>query len=535
MLKAGRILFAAKGFKMLPEYKLKCGLEIHTQLSTVKKLFANSKNDPFTAMNTPNVNVCRFDLSIPGTQPFFNYEALFFALRLVVYLKFKAISLSSKFDRKHYFYQDNPQGFQITQKFEPLAQNGELFLNTLIDDVPYDKAIKISTVQLEQDTGKSLKRIGETGGEDDSITEIDLNRNNVPLIEVVTEPDFESIEEVKAFLMKYRKIVRFLGICKGDMEEGTLRCDVNVNVNDHCLVELKNLPTTSSITNAIQYEYLRQIESLKNGDRGFKETRNWDGEKTVSTRSKTAAVDYRYMPDNELKPLKITDKLIKEIAQSIPFEIDKEIISLINEPYCLSLLNSNKLLEKDDDDGLFFLNYYKSLASKYLYCHHKGAVNMVLLNNIFFNDILVIISKLSTISFKEFTELFSHENILALINIINEGSLITRPNAEKLLQYALSAKLKNPNWAAIIQENDLSKISLDSLSQVQQKEIYSTILESFDPYILSKISHKSPKERTKKDNQKFEKGMNVAIKTALEFTNCRIDPLDLRKIITNHL
>lgn len=535
MLKADRILLASKGFKMVPEYKLKCGLEIHTQLSTVKKLFANSKNDPFAAMNTPNLNVCRFDLSIPGTQPAFNYEALFFALKLVAYLKFKSINLSSKFDRKHYFYQDNPQGFQITQKFEPLAQNGELFLNSLIDDVPYDKTIKISTVQLEQDTGKSLKRLGETGGESDSIIEVDLNRNNVPLIEVVTEPGFESIEEVKAFLLKYRKIVRFLGICNGDMEEGTLRCDVNVNVNDHCLVELKNLSTTSNITHAIQYEYLRQIDCLKNGDRGFKETRNWDGEKTVSTRSKTTAMDYRYMPDNELKPLKITDNLVTEIAQSIPLDIDKEILSLIKEPFSLSLLNSNKLLEKDDDNGLFFLNYYKSMASKYLYCYHKGAVNMPLLNNMFFNDILVTISKLSNISFKEFTELFSHENILDLINIINEGSLITRPNAQKLLQYALSGKLKNPKWTSIIDENELSKIPLDSLTQVQQKEIYSTILDSFDPSLLSKIHHKLPNERSKKESQKFEKGINLAIKTALEFTNGRIDPLDLRKIITNNL
>ncbi|OBA29039.1 hypothetical protein HANVADRAFT_20375, partial [Hanseniaspora valbyensis NRRL Y-1626] len=336
MLRESKNLLAQKSFKILPEYKLKCGLEIHTQLSTSKKLFSNSKNDPFMAMNTPNMNISPFDISLPGTQPIFNYETLLYALKLASYLKFKDINLESKFDRKHYFYQDNPQGYQITQKFEPLGHKGTLLLSSLIDGVSQDKQITISTLQLEQDTGKSLVRAGETKL-DNGIIEIDLNRNNVPLIELVTEPDFQSIEEVTAFLLKYRKIVRFLGICNGDMEQGTLRCDVNVNVNDHCLVELKNLPTTSSITHAIQYEYMRQVENLKKGDKGVKETRNWDGEKTVAIRDKNMTVDYRFMPDNELKPLKISTKLIKQIEAKIPFDIDTEIIKLISEPFNLSL------------------------------------------------------------------------------------------------------------------------------------------------------------------------------------------------------
>ena len=534
MFRESKNLLAQKSFKILPEYKLKCGLEIHTQLSTSKKLFSNSKNDPFMAMNTPNVNISPFDISLPGTQPIFNYETLLYALKLASYLKFKDINLESKFDRKHYFYQDNPQGYQITQKFEPLGHNGSLLLSSLIDGVSQDKKINISTLQLEQDTGKSLVRAGETEL-DNGIIEIDLNRNNVPLIELVTEPDFQSIEEVKAFLLKYRKIVRFLGICNGDMEQGTLRCDVNVNVNDHCLVELKNLPTTSSITHAIQYEYMRQVENLKKGGKGVKETRNWDGEKTVAIRDKNMAVDYRFMPDNELKPLKISTKLIKQIEAKIPFDIDTEIMKLISEPFNLSLLRSNSLLEKDEESGVFVLDYYKTLASKYLYNYNKDGVNMVLLNNIFFNEILVNISKLSNITFKEFTLLFKHENVLDLVNIINEGKIITRPNADRLLHYALSAKLENPDWISLIEQNEISKISLASLTKVQQDEIYNKILESFDPSILSKIHKKLPEERKSKDLQKFEKGMNVAIKTALELTNYRIDPLDLRKIIINHL
>ncbi|XBW37830.1 hypothetical protein QEN19_003405 [Hanseniaspora menglaensis] len=535
MFAKNAVLFAQKGFKLKPEYQLKCGLEIHTQLSTMKKLFSHSKNDPFMAISTPNSNISMFDVSMPGTQPIFNYETLLFGLKLAAYLKCKDINFSSKFDRKHYFYQDNPQGYQLTQKFDPLAQNGSLKLISAIDGVFKDKNIRISTIQLEQDTGKSLVRLGESNDQTKGLIEIDLNRNNVPLIELVTEPDFESVDEVKAFLQKYQKIVRFLGICRGDMEQGTLRCDVNVNVNDHCLVELKNLPTTSSITHAIQYEYMRQIDNLENGYKGIKETRNWDGEKTVSIREKNVAVDYRFMPDNELKPLKISQKLVEQVEKSIPFDLDSEVLKLINEPFKLSLLNSNKLLDKDENDGIFILDYYKTMANKYLYSYHQGNSNIQLLNNIFFNDILVNIAKIPNLSFKEFTELFSHESVLDLVNLINTGNFITRPNAELLLNFALSSKLKNPDWVLFVEENGLSKISLQSLTQEQQDEIYRKITESFDPTILSAIYKKPHAEKKKKDEQKFEKGLNVAIKTALELTNNRIDPLDLRKIIINHL
>ncbi|KAG7661071.1 PET112 [[Candida] subhashii] len=454
-----------KKFKYDPNYKFKCGLEIHTQLKTKHKLFSLSE----TSFNAPpNTKISYFDVGLPGSQPKLNPEALYLALKAAVVFDCD-IQEFSTFDRKHYFYPDQPLGYQITQHYHPVAKNGQIVLDPKFDNVKTSKTIRIEQLQIEQDTGKTVNF-------DDKIT-IDLNRSNTPLIEVVTKPDFEDIKQVHSFVKKYQLLVSYLGICSGDLETGAIRVDANINVNDHPRAEIKNLGNTSDIVNALQYEYNRQISELEKGNQLVQETRGWDGRKTRTLRTKEDALDYRYVPDSELEAIRLSKNISKEIKESLPDLPDKVLEKLTNEPYQLSLDLSKFLLNSPP-----ILEYYYKFFHRFteeLKQTSKSA------NNWIFQELFASFAK-SQVNFD--VDIISSDRLFDITKAISDGQL-SLVAGRILLKYLI----KNPQCAAqplqeIIEDLDLEKpqgVSAEELNDAVT-ELCEHIIES-NPAFVDKI------------------------------------------------
>ncbi len=295
------------------EYKPTIGLEIHVQLSTKTKIFCSCSTEFGTE---PNTNVCPVCLGMPGVLPVLNGKVVEYATKLGLALNM-TINKTSTFYRKNYFYPDLPKGYQITQYSIPIASEGYLTVRT----GKGKKKIRIIRGHIEEDSGKSIHTGDITESE---FSYIDFNRSGVPLMEIVTYPDIVTPEEAYEFLVLLRKTVRYLGVSSGDMEKGALRCDVNISVSKGdslgTKVEIKNLNSFRSVRRALEYEIKRQIETLKNGGTIVQETRHLD-EKTGETkpmRTKEELNDYRYFPEPDLPPLKLTEDYIEEIKKQIP-------------------------------------------------------------------------------------------------------------------------------------------------------------------------------------------------------------------------
>ncbi|CAG8679393.1 29338_t:CDS:10, partial [Racocetra persica] len=246
------------------------------------------------------------------------------------------VQLVSSFDRKQYFYPDLPSGYQITQHYAPISLGGKIFLNHL-DGLEYDTVVRIKQIQLEQDTGKSIHDIVP------GMTLIDLNRAGTGLIEIVTEPDMRTSKEAGLTVRKLQSILRAIGSSDGNMEEGSLRCDVNVSVHEHgtpygTRCEIKNLNSIKFLMAAIDVEIERQIKELENGNNLEQETRGFDVSKnqTFRLRSKETATDYRYMPEPDLPPLILNKDYIERISNNLP-ELPDELKTRIMKQYCIPL------------------------------------------------------------------------------------------------------------------------------------------------------------------------------------------------------
>ncbi|TIB63868.1 hypothetical protein E3P78_01527 [Wallemia ichthyophaga] len=340
----------------LNEYRLIIGLEIHAQLNASVKLFSNSSVG--SEQSEPNTHVTPFDAAIPGTLPKLNQEPLSKALSAAAALNF-TISRTSSFDRKHYLYYDLPQGYQITQQYNPLAHSGHLALHAHRDDVTRDFAVALPRIQLEQDTGKAHLHTRTP-----TLTPlVDLNRCGVALVEIVTRPDMHSAEEAVAFVKKLRSTLRAAGVCSGHMEAGNLRADVNVNVEYAATptirtarVEVKNLNSLRSMAGAIQYEYERHARALEEGrgDAIQQDTLGWDVQRgaTYKLRSKEEAVDYRYMPDPNLREVIVGDEQMASVQeylqQCAPFLPDA-LRDRLMQTYALSARDVNVLLAVNED------------------------------------------------------------------------------------------------------------------------------------------------------------------------------------------
>ena len=325
-------------------YEVIIGLEVHAQVSSNSKLFSGSATK-FGA--EPNSQVSLIDSAFPGMLPVINKECINQAIRTGLGLNAK-INNNSVFDRKNYFYADLPQGYQISQYKNPIVGEGKVLL-----DMPYgSKEIGIERLHLEQDAGKSIHDM------DPSSTYVDLNRSGIALMEIVSKPDLRSPEEVNAYIKKLRTIMRYLGTCDGNMQEGSLRADVNVSVrqvgdkNFGTRCEIKNVNSIKFMQMAIEYEAKRQVELLDEGKKIEQETRLFDTKKneTRSMRSKEDAHDYRYFPDPDLLPLEVSDEFINQLKTDIPELPDDKKKRFIKE-YGLNAYEANVLVsEKEISD-----------------------------------------------------------------------------------------------------------------------------------------------------------------------------------------
>ncbi|WP_333023513.1 Asp-tRNA(Asn)/Glu-tRNA(Gln) amidotransferase subunit GatB [Wolbachia endosymbiont of Pentidionis agamae] len=302
-------------------WEMVIGLEVHAQVSSNTKLFSCASTK---FGNEHNTQVSLLDAAMPGTLPVLNYYCVEQAIRTGLAL-FAEINLNSYFDRKNYFYPDLPQGYQITQFFEPIVKNGKVFL------CENNKEVNIIRIHLEQDAGKSIHHKDKTY--------IDLNRSGIALMEIVTAPDMRSSQEVAEFIKKLRQILRYVGSCDCDMEKGSLRCDANVSIRPQGTMELgtrceiKNLNSIKNIMQAVDYEVQRQIKVIENGGKINQETLLFDVDsgKTKVMRGKEDASDYRYFPEPDLLPVTITQDTINLIIKSMPELPDKKKQRYIEE------------------------------------------------------------------------------------------------------------------------------------------------------------------------------------------------------------
>ncbi|MDI6840114.1 MAG: Asp-tRNA(Asn)/Glu-tRNA(Gln) amidotransferase subunit GatB [bacterium] len=335
------------------ECQVTIGMEVHAQLLTQTKLFCGC---PIDWKSPPNTLTCPVCLGMPGTLPVVNKRAVELAIRAALALNCK-IEKISIFARKNYFYPDLPKGYQITQYEHPLATDGFLKINSSTGS--FGKKVRIRRIHLEEDAGKLLHEANKTL--------IDFNRCGVPLIEIVTEPDITSPEEAREYLTILRQILKYTGVCTGDMEKGHLRCEPNISINPapfgRCRVnhgvrtEIKNLNSFKAVEDGVRYEISRQIKILESGNKVEHVTLLWDEKykKTQEMRGKEEAEDYRYFPEPDLPPLVISKEWIKEIKNTLP-ELPAAKIKRFIEIYKIREYDAKILCEEPR-----LADYYESL------------------------------------------------------------------------------------------------------------------------------------------------------------------------------
>ena len=295
------------------KYEVVIGLEVHAQLKTKSKIFAPDKNE---FGQEPNSLTSPITLGMPGVLPVLNKECVNMGILTGLALNCE-IPSRCKFDRKQYFYPDLPKGYQISQYDEPICVNGHLDIN--------GKRIGITRAHLEEDAGK-LVHAGANGLAGSTYSLVDLNRAGTPLLEIVSEPDMRSSEEAKNYMEELRNIVRYIGVCDGNLEEGSMRCDANISIMPKgskefgTRAEIKNVNSFAALQRAIEYEIERQIEIVEEGGHVVQETRLWDdnARETRSMRGKEDAHDYRYFPEPDLMPLEISREWVEKIKSEMP-------------------------------------------------------------------------------------------------------------------------------------------------------------------------------------------------------------------------
>jgi aspartyl-tRNA(Asn)/glutamyl-tRNA(Gln) amidotransferase subunit B len=304
------------------KYEAVIGLETHCQLSTNTKIFCNCST---TFGADPNQNVCPVCMGLPGVLPVLNEKVLEYAVKAGLALNCQ-IADFSKFDRKQYFYPDLPKNYQISQYDLPIAEHGWLEIE-LVDEAgnPTRKRIGITRLHMEEDAGK-LVHAGSDRLSGSTYSLVDFNRTGVPLVEIVSEPDIRSGQEAAEYAQELRRILRYLNVSDGNMQEGSLRCDVNISVRPvgqekfGTKVEIKNMNSFSAIQKAIEHEIDRQIQALETGEKIVQETRLWEegNQRTISMRSKEGSSDYRYFPEPDLAPIEVSKAQLKDWKSQLP-------------------------------------------------------------------------------------------------------------------------------------------------------------------------------------------------------------------------
>lgn len=414
------------------EYTAVIGLEIHVEMKTVSKMFSSA---PVSYGFDPNTNVNIVDMAFPGTLPTVNKQAVINAIRVSNALHMH-IDDTVIFERKNYFYSDLPKGYQITQQFRPIGSEGYLIINTSKGE----KKIRIERLHMEEDTCKQLHSW--------DFSLIDYNRAGIPLIEIVSKPDMSTGEEAAKYVEKIRSIVSFLDVSDGKMEEGSLRCDVNISIMEKgsskfgTKVEIKNLNSIANIQTAIDYEINRQTLVLDCGGKVMQETRRFDegSQETVVMRLKTDAVDYKYFTEPNIPPIKLSKEFIDDAIKSSPELADARLIrykELGLNDYDSSLL----LINKETSDY-----FDKALESK---ANPKLIANWVIVDvQSYLNKTNIPISKFSV----------SPMNLGKLINLISEGKVSSKQAKDIFTEMINSGK--DPE--KIIEESGTSQVSDES-------------------------------------------------------------------------
>ena len=386
------------------DWEVVIGMEVHAQVTSESKLFSGASTS-FGA--DPNANVSLVDAAMPGMLPVINLECVKQAVRTGIGLNAQ-INLKSVFDRKNYFYPDLPQGYQISQFKQPIVGEGKITISVGPDNKGQfeDVEIGIERLHLEQDAGKSMHDQHPT------MSYVDLNRSGVALMEIVSKPDLRSSDEARAYLTKLRTIVRYLGTCDGNMDEGSMRADVNVSVRrpggefgTRC--EIKNVNSIRFVGQAIEYEARRQIAILEDGGSIDQETRLFDPVKgeTRSMRSKEEAHDYRYFPDPDLLPLEFDQAFVDALAAELP-ELPDEKKQRLVEKQGISIYDASILVTEKA-----IADYYESVAAGR---DGKAAANWVI------NDLLGALNKAGK-SIEESP--VSPEQLGAVIDLIKDGTI----------------------------------------------------------------------------------------------------------------
>ena len=430
------------------KYEVVIGLEVHAQLKTKSKIFAPDSTEFGSEQNS---HISAITLGMPGVLPVLNKECVNMGILLGLALNCE-IPARCKFDRKQYFYPDLPKGYQISQYDEPICVNGWLNVK--------GKRIGITRAHLEEDAGK-LVHVGAAGINGATYSLVDLNRAGTPLLEIVSEPDMRSSEEARNYMEELRNIVRYLGVCDGNLEEGSMRCDANISIMPKgsttfgTRAEIKNVNSFSALQRAIEYEIDRQIEIVEEGGEVVQETRLWDDnlKETRSMRGKEDAHDYRYFPEPDLMPLEISREWVENIRKTMP-----ELPEAKRQRYMglgLSEYDASVIVEQMPL-ALFF---DKTLE---LGANPKTAVNFIM------GEIAAYLKE-NKVEINE-TKL-TPENLAELISLIEKGTISNNIGKQILVEEMI---VNGEKASAIVEKKGLRQISDEgAIKEIVEKVVNS--------------------------------------------------------------
>lgn len=412
-------------------YEVVVGLEVHAQLLTESKLFCG---DSASFGAAPNTHISPITMAHPGSLPMLNKKAIEYAIKMGLACNC-TISRNNYFARKNYFYPDLPKGYQISQHTTPICEGGHITITT----AEGTRAVKLNRIHMEEDAGKSLHDV------DDIYTCVDLNRAGVPLIEMVTEPDLRSGEEAYAYLTEVRKLLRYLEVCDGNMEEGSMRCDANISIRKKgdtklgTKVEVKNLNSIRNVKRAIEWEAKRLIELVEAGSPIVQQTRSFDAATgtTFALRTKEEANDYRYFADPDLTPFRISEEMLKNIQASLP-ELPEQKIQRYQSTLGLPEYDARVICDERETSS-YFEAILSALSNQTETNNHtaraKAAANWILgpikswLND---NNLAIAGFELPAAS------------IASLISLIEEGKLNFSVASSKVFQELIKDAKANP-------------------------------------------------------------------------------------------
>ena len=439
------------------KYEAVIGLEVHAQLATESKLFCG---DSAAFGGEPNTHISAITMGHPGTLPKTNKKAVEYAIKMGLACHCH-IERFNYFARKNYFYPDLPKGYQVSQHTTPICQGGHVTIKTSQGT----KQVQLNRIHMEEDAGKSIHDA------DTDYTCVDLNRAGVPLIEIVTEPCMHSAEEAFQYVTEVRKLVRWIGVCDGNMEEGSLRCDANVSIRLKgetelgTKVEVKNLNSIRNVKKAIEYEIERMIGMADRGETITQQTRSFDAnnDTTFSIRDKEEANDYRYFPEPDLTPFQLTDEYLDEVRSSLP-ALPEELETLFQQKFSLSPYDARQLCEEKSEADFF-------IATTQYTTHYKAVTNWI----------LGPLKQYANEHHLTFNQLSISPAILAqLIALIEEGKVNFSTASHKILPVLISEPTKSPLDVAT--QLNLLQVSDNNEIDVWVNEVLNKMPEKVSEY-----------------------------------------------------